>query len=118
LQQTRAFVAPDPVAQLAVAELRGQIEHYCDLGDRVIDQARRRVLRASRFPLGPNPPTCDRHHSEHTRDVLFSQFEEAIMSAVLTYNPVLIDDRNDQPFLTAFVAIFAVLAIALLIAVA
>ena len=39
-------------------------------------------------------------------------------STVLTYNPVLIDDRNDQPFLKAFVAIFTVLTIVLLIAVA
>ena len=50
LQQTRAFVAPDPVAQFAVEELRGQIEHYCDLGDRVIDQARRRVLQGEQVP--------------------------------------------------------------------
>jgi hypothetical protein len=40
------------------------------------------------------------------------------MSTVLTYNPVLIDERNDQPFLIAFVAIFVVLAVALLIEVA
>ena len=40
------------------------------------------------------------------------------MSTILTYNPVLIDDRNDQPFLKAFVAILAVLTVALLIAVA
>jgi hypothetical protein len=39
------------------------------------------------------------------------------MSTVLTYNPLLIDHRNDQPFLVAFVAIFAALTIALLIAV-
>jgi len=50
LQQTRAFVAPDPVARLAVEELRGQIEHYCGLGDRVIDQARRRVLQGEQVP--------------------------------------------------------------------
>jgi hypothetical protein len=68
--------------------------------------------------LGPNLPTCDRHHSEHTHDVLLLRSEGAIMSTILTYNPVLIDDRNDQPFLIAFVAIFAVLTIALLIAVA
>jgi IS5 family transposase len=36
---------------LAVEELRGQIEHYCDLGDRIIDQARRRVLLGSQFPM-------------------------------------------------------------------
>jgi hypothetical protein len=40
------------------------------------------------------------------------------MSTVLTYNPVLIDDRNDQPFLIAFVSIFAVWAVALFIAIA
>jgi hypothetical protein len=37
---------------------------------------------------------------------------------ILTYNPVLIDERNDRPFLIAFVAIVAVWAGALLIAVA
>lgn len=50
LQQTRTVRAADPVAQLAVEELRGQIEHYCDLGDRVIDQARRRVLQGEQVP--------------------------------------------------------------------
>ena len=29
---------------MAIEELRGQMEHFCGLGDRVIDQARRRVL--------------------------------------------------------------------------
>lgn len=29
---------------MAIEELRGQIEHFCRLGDRVIDQSRRRVL--------------------------------------------------------------------------
>jgi IS5 family transposase len=50
LQQTRTVHAADPVAQLAVEELRGRIEHYCDLGDRVIDQARRRVLQGEQVP--------------------------------------------------------------------
>jgi hypothetical protein len=31
-------------ADMAIEELRGQIGHFCRLGDRVIDQARRRVL--------------------------------------------------------------------------
>jgi hypothetical protein len=38
------------------------------------------------------------------------------MSTILTYNPV--DERSDRPFVIAFVAIFAVLTIALLIATA
>ena len=44
--------------------------------------------------------------------------KELAVSTILTYNPVLIHDRNDQPFLKAFVAILAVLTVALLIAVA
>jgi transposase, IS5 family len=32
------------LADMAIDELRRQIEHFCKLGDRVIDQARRRVL--------------------------------------------------------------------------
>jgi hypothetical protein len=32
------------LTEMAIAELRGQIEHFCGLGDRVIDQTRRRVL--------------------------------------------------------------------------
>jgi len=31
-------------ADMTIEELRRQIEHFCGLGDRVIDQARRRVL--------------------------------------------------------------------------
>jgi IS5 family transposase len=34
----------DMFTAIAIEELRGQIEHFCGLGDRVIDQARRRVL--------------------------------------------------------------------------
>jgi len=34
----------DIFADMAIEELRRQIEHFCGLGDRVIDQARRRVL--------------------------------------------------------------------------
>jgi len=34
----------DLIAEMAIAETRKQIEHFCGLGSRVIDQARRRVL--------------------------------------------------------------------------
>ncbi len=40
------------------------------------------------------------------------------MSTILTYNPVLIDERNEQPLLIAFVATVVVWAVTLLIAVA
>src|SRR5215472_13519412 len=44
LQNTGTANGKDLFADLAVAGIRDEIEHYCDLGSRVIDQARRRVL--------------------------------------------------------------------------
>jgi hypothetical protein len=40
------------------------------------------------------------------------------MSAILTYKPVLIEERNEQPFLIAFIATVVVWAVVLLTAVA
>jgi transposase, IS5 family len=44
LTRTRTMRGEDVFVDMAVEELRRQIEHFCHLGDRVIDQARRRVL--------------------------------------------------------------------------
>jgi IS5 family transposase len=44
LDKTRAMRGKDMFADMAIEELRRQIGHFCRLGDRVIDQARRRVL--------------------------------------------------------------------------
>ena len=44
LEMTRTMRGKDMFADIAIEELRRQIEHFCHLGDRVIDQARRRVL--------------------------------------------------------------------------
>ena len=44
LQNTSTANGKDLFADLAVAGIRDEIAHYCDLGSRVIDQARRRVL--------------------------------------------------------------------------
>jgi IS5 family transposase len=44
LEKTSTMRGKDMFADLAIAELRRQIGHYCGLGDGVIDQARRRVL--------------------------------------------------------------------------
>ena len=44
LEMTCTMRRKDMFADLAIEELRRQIEHFCGLGDRVIDQARRRVL--------------------------------------------------------------------------
>jgi IS5 family transposase len=44
LERTRTMRRKDMFADMAIEELRRQIEHFCGLGDRVIDQARRRLL--------------------------------------------------------------------------
>jgi transposase, IS5 family len=44
LEKTRTMRGKDMFADVAIEELRRQIAHFCWLGDRVIDQARRRVL--------------------------------------------------------------------------
>ena len=38
------------LTELYIGELRKEIDHYCKLGDRVIDQARRRVLEGEQVP--------------------------------------------------------------------
>ena len=50
VEQTRKARGKDPVAEMAIPELRKEIDHYCQLGDRVIDQARRRVLLGEQVP--------------------------------------------------------------------
>ena len=50
LKQTQRAHGPTPLDDLAIQALRKEIEHYCQLGDRVIDQARRRVLEAEQVP--------------------------------------------------------------------
>jgi IS5 family transposase len=44
LEKTCTMRGKDMFADMAIEELRRQIRHFCRLGDRVIDQARRRVL--------------------------------------------------------------------------
>lgn len=50
LKTTHGMSGRDVLAAMAVEELRKQIEHFCGLGDRVIDQARRRVLGGEQVP--------------------------------------------------------------------
>jgi IS5 family transposase len=44
LERTCTMRGRDMFADVAIEELRRQVEHFCHLGDRVIDQVRRRVL--------------------------------------------------------------------------
>ena len=50
LGQTRKARGKDLIADLAIAETRKEIEHFCGLGSRVIDQSRRRVLDGEQVP--------------------------------------------------------------------
>jgi transposase, IS5 family len=50
LETTRSMRGRDVFAAMVTEELRKQIEHFCGLGSRVIDQARRRVLDGEQVP--------------------------------------------------------------------
>jgi IS5 family transposase len=50
LKRTKKARGKDLVADLVIGELREEIDRYCELGDRVIDQARRRVLQGEQVP--------------------------------------------------------------------
>jgi IS5 family transposase len=44
LKNTERIHSIDLMTEIAIKEVRKQIDHYCGLGDRVVDQARRRVI--------------------------------------------------------------------------
>ena len=50
VEQTKGIGGIDVVAGLMIDQLRQQITSYCDLGDRVMDQTRRRVLMGEQVP--------------------------------------------------------------------
>ena len=50
LDKTGKASRKDILADIAIEEIRKEIEHFCRLGDRVIDQARRRVLDGEQVP--------------------------------------------------------------------
>ena len=50
LRQTSKARGTDKISELAIADTRKEIEHFCELGDRVVDQSRRRVLNGEQVP--------------------------------------------------------------------
>lgn len=50
LEQTRQLRAFDPMTDGVIAGLRQEIQHYAELGERVINQAQRRVLEGEQVP--------------------------------------------------------------------
>ena len=50
LEKTKDQCVVDLMDDIIIGELRRSIEHYCQLGDRVIDQSRRRALKGEQVP--------------------------------------------------------------------
>jgi len=50
LQKTERIHNVDLMTEIAIKALRKEIDHYCGLGDRIISQARRRVLEGEQVP--------------------------------------------------------------------
>lgn len=50
LKKTERIHRVDLMTEIAIKAIRKQIDHYCGLGDRVLDQARRRVLNGEQVP--------------------------------------------------------------------
>jgi IS5 family transposase len=50
LKKTERVCSIDLMTEIAIKALRKEIDHYCGLGDRVINQARRRVLDHEQVP--------------------------------------------------------------------
>jgi transposase, IS5 family len=50
LERTRKAHSSNLLTELRIGELRKEIDQYCKLGDRVIDQAHRRVLEGEQVP--------------------------------------------------------------------
>jgi IS5 family transposase len=50
LKKTERIHSMDQMTEIAIQAIRKQIDYYCSLGDRVVDQARRRVLNKEQVP--------------------------------------------------------------------
>jgi IS5 family transposase len=50
LKKTERVSSVDLMTEIAIKAVRKEIDNYCELGDRVIDQARRRVLNKEQVP--------------------------------------------------------------------
>ena len=50
LERTRMMCGKDMFADMAIEQLRQQVAHFCELGSRVIEQARRRALGGEQVP--------------------------------------------------------------------
>jgi len=118
LRRTRAARGKDPIAALALGELRTEIADYCQLGDRVIDQARRRVLEGEQVPTAEKIYSIFEPHTdlikrgkvltpvEFGHKVFLAESEQGLITQyeVLTGNPS--DEDHVEPSLDRHRATF------------
>lgn len=111
LRRTRAARGKDPIADLALGELRTEIADYCQLGDRVIDQARRRGLEGEQVPTAEKLYSIFEPHTalikrgkvltpvEFGHKVFLAESEQGLITQyeVLTGNPS--DEDHVEPSL-------------------
>jgi len=111
LRRTRAARGKDPIAALALGALRTEIADYCQLGDRVIDQARRRVLEGEQVPTAEKLYSIFEPHTdlikrgkvltpvEFGHKVFLAESEQGLITQyeVLTGNPS--DEDHVEPSL-------------------
>src|SRR5258708_28092634 len=67
LDDTTAMRGKDPLTTLNIKALREEIAHYCALGARVIDQARRRVLGGEQVPTSEKIYSIFDPHTDLTK---------------------------------------------------
>jgi transposase, IS5 family len=89
---------------LAITAYRGAIEHYCKLGDRVIDQSRRRVLEGEQVPnaekiysiFEPHTDLIKRGKVETPIEFGHKVFLTESVSGLITQYEVLDGNPNDR----------------------
>jgi IS5 family transposase len=67
LGKTRKMRGRDMLPDMAIDELRKQIERFCELGSCVIDQARRRVLEGEQVPNEKKIYSIFEPHTDHIK---------------------------------------------------
>lgn len=111
LARTQKTQAADPLVEARIRGLRQEIEHFCRLGDRVLDQTRRRVFHGATVPADQKVYSIFEDHTdlikrgkietpvEFGHKVLLAESAQGLITyyEVLNGNPP--DEQHVQPVL-------------------
>ncbi|MGH9816828.1 MAG: ISNCY family transposase [Candidatus Acidiferrales bacterium] len=118
LQRTSKVRSIDPLSEGAIQELRKEIERHCGLGERVIDQARRRVLENESVPNEQKIFSIFETHTdlikrgkvqkpvEFGHKVLLAESAKGLITQYRVLNGNPIDETEVKPTLRRHVKIF------------